>query len=63
MNKEIAVFLDNDGETTEFPEPGTIKIFTKENDGWKVIKEFPFSLDTEKGLKSIREQIIAMSTI
>ncbi|TCT16763.1 Fe-only nitrogenase accessory protein AnfO [Natranaerovirga pectinivora] len=57
MNLKIGVVLDQQGYTIPFDEEGLIKVFEKDNNRWIVSKEIPISINKEKGMKGIREEI------
>lgn len=60
MDKKIAVVLDHNGKTTSIYEPSIIKVYEKEKEAWKVIKEFAFNINNLKGIKYVRESITSM---
>ena len=57
----IAVLIDKDDNVISFDQPGVIKVYSKEAEGWLVKKEFPFGIDTSVGMKSVRESIREMA--
>lgn len=42
MGKEIAVYVNSFGEVVNFNEAGIIKVFSKDEDQWKIARELPF---------------------
>lgn len=46
MDKEIGLYVNNLGEITELNKAGFIRIFTKDKNIWKVVKEIPFEFYT-----------------
>lgn len=60
MQKEIAVFLGDDGQTISIYKSGLIKVYTKEQGTWKVLKEIPFIIDETDGIKSVRKSLTTM---
>lgn len=42
MRKEIAVYVNSFGEVVNFNEAGIIKVFSKDEDQWKIARELPF---------------------
>lgn len=61
MSKQIAVLLDEKGQTTTLYESGFVKVYEKEEGQWKITKEVNMNVDQAKGIKSIRESISAMA--
>ncbi|WP_026881927.1 Fe-only nitrogenase accessory protein AnfO [Clostridium akagii] len=57
MGKTIAVFLGINGATTSLNESGVVKVYSKENENWKVIKEILLKMDESMSIVSIRENI------
>lgn len=54
---EIAVFLDEKNEISSFTEARCVKIFTSQEDFWKVKKEiFIDWINSGKGIKEVREE-------
>lgn len=58
---EIAVFLNSNGETISFNETGVVKVYLKDKEEWKVIKEIVFGIDNLTTSKEIREKLTAMA--
>ncbi|MCX7708353.1 MAG: Fe-only nitrogenase accessory protein AnfO [Clostridia bacterium] len=58
MIKEIAVLIGKDGRTVSFFDPGVIRVYSKKNDAWRVIKEVPLQMDRTKGIKGVRESLM-----
>ena len=42
MSMKIAVFIGEDGKTISLNQSGTTKVYLKEGEEWKIIKEIPF---------------------
>jgi len=63
MNKEIAVILNDSGQTETIHEASIIKVYSKEKDHWEVINEFPFTLKDLTILKAIRENVLNLVKI
>ncbi len=61
MNMEIAVFLGENDETISFNEAGIVKVYLKDKEKWKVVKEIPFGINNLTSLKAIRENIKNMT--
>lgn len=57
MEKEIAVFVNENGQTASIEERGIVKVFSKNEDKWSVGKEKEFFIDDAKGLKGVRSSI------
>lgn len=57
MNIEIAVLLNVDGQTSSFNEEGIIKIFSKKDNKWEIIKEYKFTINEHQNLRDIRQII------
>ncbi|WP_333858914.1 Fe-only nitrogenase accessory protein AnfO [Clostridium sp.] len=60
MNKEIAVLENYNGEIASFLEPGTVKLYTKQDKDWKIKDEIIFSIYKITDVNLIRERIIKM---
>lgn len=58
---EIAVFLGKNDETISFNEAGIVKVYLKDKEKWKVVKEIPFRINNLTSLKAIRENIKNMT--
>ncbi|MDP4177322.1 MAG: Fe-only nitrogenase accessory AnfO family protein [Bacillota bacterium] len=56
---EIAALLDNNGFTSSFEKDGIIKVYSKVETGFKVIKEIPYSIKDAKSTNEIRSKIIS----
>lgn len=54
MLKEIAVYVNGLGKVADLNEAGTIKIFLKDNDKWKVIRELAFKFHSIERKEDIR---------
>ena len=61
MAKKIAVTIDGNQLVGEFLESQSIRVYSKENEGWKVIEEFPIALDLSKGPGMLRKEITALA--
>ncbi|MHC1685411.1 MAG: Fe-only nitrogenase accessory protein AnfO [Clostridiaceae bacterium] len=57
MEKEIAVFISESGETASMEDSGVVKIFFKDEDKWNVSREKEFFIDHAKGIKGVRSSI------
>jgi len=59
---EIAVFLDEKKEISSFTEAKCVKIFTREEDSWKVKKEISVERTSSgKGIKEVREEYMNLA--
>jgi len=58
MDKEIAVFVNESGKTASMYEDGSVKVFSKVDDNWKVNREVTFFLDASNGIKEVRKNVI-----
>lgn len=54
MAREIAVYVDSLGEVSDLNEVGIIKVFSKDKNKWKVIRELPFKFQTTEEKEDIR---------
>lgn len=54
MVKEIAVYVNDFEEVANLNEAGIIKVFSKDKDSWKVIRELPFKFHSTKEREEIR---------
>jgi Fe-only nitrogenase accessory protein AnfO len=54
MAREIAVYVDSLGEVSDLNEVGIIKVFSKDKNKWKVIRELPFKFHTTEEKEDIR---------
>ncbi|OOM74815.1 iron only nitrogenase protein AnfO [Clostridium puniceum] len=61
MIKEIAMYVNNFGEITDLNKDGFIKIFSKYNDKWNIIKEIPFEFQTIQEKEDIRLDTLNIS--
>ena len=61
MNNKIAVFLGKDGKTISLNQNGTTKVYLKEGDEWKVIKEIIFETNDLMGSEIIRDNVKNMA--
>lgn len=58
MIKEIAVFSNKLGDVADLNENGVIKIFSKIENQWKVIRELSFKINSTKEKEDIRGDIL-----
>ncbi|MDR2691545.1 MAG: hypothetical protein LBB73_04505 [Dysgonamonadaceae bacterium] len=58
----IAVFMDNNGETLPFGEAGTVELYERDNDGWYCVSCVPFKPDRTMNLKLLRQCIYKMAS-
>jgi Fe-only nitrogenase accessory protein AnfO len=61
MIKEIAMYVNNLGEITDLNKAGFIKIFSKDNDKWKITNEMPFEFYTVHERENIRLDTLNIS--
>jgi len=61
MIKEIAMYVNNLGEITDLNKAGFIKIFSKDNDKWNIIKEISFEFYTVQEREDIRLDTLNIS--
>ena len=54
---EIAVLIDINGESISFNQNGKIKVYSNENEEWRVTKEIPFEVGNVMNAKELRENI------
>lgn len=47
MVKEIAIYMDKNGQVTELSEEGIIKVFSRENDSWNLKKELLLEFNSD----------------
>jgi len=57
MSMEIAVFLDDDGNTIPFNQSGIINVYLKEKDEWRIINKIIFEIEDFISTKIIRDNI------
>lgn len=57
MLKEIAIYINNLGGIADLKEIGIIKVFSKNKDEWRVIRELPFKFNSTKEKEDIRLDI------
>ena len=57
MNKQIAVFVDKNGETTSLFNQGILKIYAKEKEAWQVLREEIFHVDRTLGVQEIHQRM------
>ncbi|MDT8902135.1 Fe-only nitrogenase accessory AnfO family protein [Anaeroselena agilis] len=60
MAREVAVFIDNNGLTGTFGEPGRVRVYRRRQKAWTVARETDFTLTAEGGLKGLRRQMAAL---
>lgn len=60
MNKEVAIFVDNTGQSSLLQKAETVNVYTKENGAWNIIKKVPFSIDKSKDITGIRENLLTI---
>ncbi|HEY8805330.1 MAG TPA: Fe-only nitrogenase accessory protein AnfO [Clostridium sp.] len=61
MNNKIAVFLGENGKTISLNQSGTTKVYLKEKDEWKIIKEVIFESNDLVGSEMIRDNVKSMA--
>lgn len=54
MPVEIAVFVDENGETASLFDKGKLVVYRKKLQRWSVLREMNFSLDSRPGIKELR---------
>ncbi|MDA8442136.1 MAG: nitrogenase [Peptococcaceae bacterium] len=59
MLKDVAVYVNELGETASLYDQGKIVIYHKVRDGWHIAREQEFSLDKSSGLKGMRQSMTA----
>lgn len=59
---KIAVFVDDVGQIAPLSQSGTVLLFTREVQQWRVCQQFPFALTTEMSLVEIREHTLSLLT-
>lgn len=57
---EIAVFVDDMGQIAPLGQYGTVLLFTREVQQWRVCQQFPFALTPEMSLAEIREHTLSL---
>ncbi len=60
MAREVAVFLDNNGLTGAFGEPGLVRVYRRRQKTWTVERETAFTLNAAEGLKGLRRQLAGL---
>jgi Fe-only nitrogenase accessory protein AnfO len=60
MAEKIAVLVDNQGLAGGFTESGVLKLYSRENGEWTVIKELPYNLPYSQGIKAVRANMMEM---
>lgn len=60
MAREVAVFLDNNGLTGAFGEPGLVRVYRRRQKAWAVERETAFALSAEEGLRGLRRQLAGL---
>lgn len=58
MVDEIAVIVDEDGETTFIQEFGKIILYQKLQDTWVEKREIQYTIDISEGMQSIRQSLL-----
>ncbi|MBC2581478.1 Fe-only nitrogenase accessory AnfO family protein [Clostridium sp. DJ247] len=58
MTKELAVVLNDNGQTETMYDSSIIKVYSKKETQWEVVNEFQFTLKNLTSVKSIRESIL-----
>jgi Fe-only nitrogenase accessory protein AnfO len=58
---KIAVLVDGAEQAISFGETGIVKLYCKQNDGWKAAKEIVFGIDDLVSINEIRERIRKMA--
>lgn len=57
MNRQVAIFVDNHGESTLLQEAENVNVYVNEDENWHLIKNIPFALFGVKDLNDTRERI------
>jgi Fe-only nitrogenase accessory protein AnfO len=57
MDKLIAVLENSDGYISSFSEAGIVRVYSKNDNEWKVIKDIIFKLDDMENMNSIKAKI------
>ncbi|MDA8236074.1 MAG: nitrogenase [Clostridia bacterium] len=57
MAHDIAVYINEIGETTSLNEKGKVVIYQKRQTQWKLLKEKHFNLEPNLGLKELRQKM------
>lgn len=57
MAREIAVFIDELGQTADFGQPGRVRVYRRWRKAWTAERETAFALDAAGGLKGLRRQL------
>lgn len=57
---KIAVFVDDAGWVAPLWQSGTVQLFTREAQQWRVCQQFPFALTPELSLAEIRERTLSL---
>lgn len=57
MRVNIAVAVDPNGSTTSLYEPGRILVYRKEQGSWRVVQEFEYDLEQDKGVRHMRQKV------
>ncbi len=57
MHRNIAVIINEENEMMSFETGNVLLVFGKENQGWQVVKEIRYTLDTTSGMAGMRDNI------
>nr|WP_092073300.1 Fe-only nitrogenase accessory AnfO family protein [Dendrosporobacter quercicolus]NSL49943.1 nitrogenase [Dendrosporobacter quercicolus DSM 1736]SDM56720.1 Fe-only nitrogenase accessory protein AnfO [Dendrosporobacter quercicolus] len=57
MPFNIAVALDQHGNTTSIDEPARIVVYQKKQDAWLAVQEFVYDLEQSKGVRHMRQKL------
>lgn len=63
MIDKVAVFVNSNGLTASLSDGRNIRVYKKESDEWSLHKDFPFSVDSESGVKEIRSMLEEMTSM
>lgn len=58
---KIAALVDGNGNAIPFGESGEMRLYCHEEDSWKTIGAFAFSMNAEQGFAAIRRSILDMA--
>lgn len=58
MFEEIAVYINSLGQTAKLNESGVVKVFSRNQNEWSVIRELPFKINSAGGIKAVRSDVL-----
>lgn len=61
MNKEIAIFLNENGSTSTLYEGGYVRVFIKVDEKWIVVRDIKFNFDNTSGMEKLRESLLSLA--